>query len=131
MVKNFFKEFIIFSVICALIVIVAGIVFYEKIPNTTNMPELKTYVRSQKAEDVLGEDIQEGLPETIIYEISEQDLNLLKKENVYDQGKSNPFGEYTNTGSSSNSNTNNITNDITDDIKNPQDDFSGGIVGQK
>lgn len=152
MVKTILKDVIFFSILTALVILAANIVFYDKVPNTKVISEEKKYVRPDDITEILGEQVQEsGINTTpLTYEINELDLNSLKKQNVYQSGKANPFAQYnvinseetsnTENGSSTNSqnNTNgtaNVTeyNTKTNSINttNPQDDFSRGQVDTK
>lgn len=150
MVKRVLKDLIIFSILTALVILAAKIVFYDKVPNTKVISEEKKYVRPDDITEILGEQIDESSVNMapITYEINELDLNSLKKQNVYQSGKANPFAQYnvvnseesttnvkngqvTNNSNTASDKAINSTNTTSNNTINPQDDFSRGQVGTK
>lgn len=116
MVKNILKEVFIMLLLCAAVVLILAVVFYDYNPINKVVPSTVTY----KMPDDLSE-VKEELETTLItqdehviktYELTEDELNLYKSVN-YEPGKANPFEAYTESTDNSantNSNTNNNTN---------------------
>ncbi len=124
MVKNIIKEVFIMLLLCAAIILILAVVFYDYNPINKVVPTTLTY----KMPDNLSE-VKEELETTLIteeeqviktYEITEDELNLYKSVN-YEPGKANPFEVYTestdnntnknsNTSSNTSSTTGNVTN---------------------
>lgn len=120
MVKNIFKEIFIMLLLCAAVVLILAVVFYEYNPMNKVIPTTLTY---KMPEDL--SDVKEELEKTLIteeeqiiktYEITEDEIKLYRKVN-YEPGKANPFEIYSeNTGN--NINTNNTTNNTTNKNQN-------------
>ena len=94
MVKNIVKEVFIMLLLCAAIILILAVVFYEYNPINKTVPSTITYAMPETLNDV-KEELQTpllGNDEQVIrkYEITEDDLRLYKKTN-YDAGKANPF----------------------------------------
>lgn len=100
MLKNIFKEVFIMLLLCAAIILVLSIVFYEYNPINKVVPSTITYSMPETLSDVkeeLNTPLLNNDEQVIrIYTITEDDLKIYKKTN-YDAGKANPF-TVTNTG---------------------------------
>lgn len=94
MIKNVFKEIFIMLLLCAAIVLILAVVFYDYNPINKVVPAPISYKMPVDLSD-----IQEEIETTIkpdedliiqSYELTESEMKLYKKTN-YDPGKANPF----------------------------------------
>jgi len=91
-----FKESFIYAILSCLIIIAMYVAFYDKVPTIKNLPEARQYIRSEEVKQFLGEQIEEDAISNIkTYEVTSSDLKTLQKKEIYEEGKSNPFAEYT------------------------------------
>lgn len=142
MKKSIFYNLIICVALVSFILVGTYILMYDKIPTSSSGLQEKSYSRTAEIDAYIGSDATSDKEKNIkSYEVNNNDLEQLRKENIYKAGKSNPFGEYkkqmqktTNVDISSNVSTNRSTtsnstndsgnnNEVTNTI-NPQDDFS-------
>ena len=140
MAKSVIKELIIVLLLCLAIVLILGILFYEYIPISKEVPEEVNYSISDDVQQKLDE-IDENLRDEkhdednpVTDSVTSTDLNNYERVKDYRPGKANPFGPYETTatdpsgsgsstgGSSSSSGTTGGSTSTTDD----DDSSSGG-----
>lgn len=94
MVKNVIKEVFIMLLLCAAIVLILAVVFYDYNPINKVIPSTISYKMPSNLDNV-----KEELETTIVtedeqviktYEVTEAEMKLFKKVN-YEPGKANPF----------------------------------------
>lgn len=111
MVKTIFKEIVIFLLLLLVIILILGILFYDYVPTSKTVPvSLKSYELSDETKSELEETMVAQGSQNIVktYSIDQSDLSVYKSSKNYDNGKVNPFEDYTT--ESSNSQSNNIQN---------------------
>lgn len=120
MIKNIIKETFIMLLLCAAVLLIFAVVFYDYNPMNKVIPSTLKYEMPSELSEV-----KEELETTLItkdeqviktYEITESELKLYTKVN-YDKGKANPFEAYSDntvgnviTGGSINNSTGGNTN---------------------
>lgn len=112
MAKTIFKEIIIFLLLLVAIILILGILFYDYVPTSKTVPTLlKSYELSNEVEAELEDTITAQKSQNIVktYSIDQSDLSVYKSSKNYNNGKVNPFEDYT-TETSSNKKNNNIQN---------------------
>lgn len=94
--KNLLKELTMYIVFTCFVIIATYIAFYDKVPTIKNLPETREYTRTEEIKQFLGEQVNENssVITTKTYEVSSSELSSLQKKNIYEEGKSNPFGDY-------------------------------------
>ena len=96
MIKSILKETCIMLLLCAAIVLILGVIFYDYIPTNKAVPnKLATYSTPENVQNVIQEQILEAEKENITYTIDGADLNLYKQTNSYIPGKADPFSAST------------------------------------
>ena len=125
MVKNVFKEVFIMLLLCAAIVLILAVVFYDYNPINKVVPSPISYKMPSDLSSIKEEIESTIKPEEdqIIqsYEITEAEMKLYKKTN-YDPGKANPF-----LADSTNNNT--ITNSVGNTTTNKGNTTNTGSTG--
>ena len=92
MIKNIFKEIFITILLLAIMVLLLGIMFYDDLTTKKIIPEIAKYETPQNIKDELNGSSNIGFQNEILtYELTDSDLKLYKKVNIYNQGKTNPF----------------------------------------
>lgn len=116
--KSVLKEISIMLLLCAAILLILGVLFYDYIPTNKIIPnKLEAYKTPENIKEEIEENITELPKQNYVYEITGSDLNVYKKSQSYDPGKPDPFGAYTattnegnNTGTGNNTSSNENTN---------------------
>lgn len=102
MIKSIIKEIFIMLLLCAAVVLILAVVFYEYNPINKEIPTTLKYEMPSELANVKEELNKELITkeEQIIktYEITESELKLYTKVN-YDKGKADPFAKYSETPS--------------------------------
>ena len=90
MVKTVFKEIIIILLLCLAILLVLSVLFYDYNPISKVVPNKIAYTVPEGIENDLEEETteEEITIENKIYTIEGSDLNIYKKSNSYNPGKS-------------------------------------------
>ena len=92
MIKNIFKEIFVTILLLAIMLLLLGIVFYDSIPSKKIIPEVAIYETPQNIKDEITSTSNVGFQNEILtYELTDSDLKLYKKVNIYNPGKDNPF----------------------------------------
>ncbi len=92
MVKSILKEVCIMLLLCAAIVLVLGVVFYDSIPSNKVVPnKLEAYTTPENIQSKIEEKISGMNKVEVSYEITNSDLKLYKQTNSYTPGKPDPF----------------------------------------
>ncbi len=95
--KAIIKEIFIILLLCIAVCLIFGIVFYEYIPNNKVIPStVEAYVTSNTIKEEISQEIVNYPKQNYTYEITDSDLSLYKELESYEQGKANPFSEYSN-----------------------------------
>lgn len=106
MIKSILKEIIIVLLLCAIILFVLGILFYDYNPINKVVPNKIAYSVPENIKNELEENVQNTLSvENKVYTIEGSDLNIYKKSKAYNPSKENPFAST----SSEDTNTHNNT----------------------
>lgn len=109
MIKSIIKETIIVLLLCAIILFVLGVLFYDYNPINKVVPSKIDYTIPENIKNELEENVQNTLSvENKIYTIEGSDLNIYKKSKTYNPSKENPFA----TTSSKSENTTSSGNEI-------------------
>lgn len=96
MVKSVFKEVGIMILICVLVVLVIGIIFYDYVPNNKTVPSKIAYETPRNVKQEIDVEITEYEKTNIVYEITDSDLDLYKSTKSYVPGKADPFADLSN-----------------------------------
>ena len=92
MIKSILKEIIIVLLLCAIILFVLGILFYDYNPINKVVPNKIAYTVPENVRNELQENVQNTLSvENKVYTIEGSDLNIYKKSKAYNPSKENPF----------------------------------------
>ena len=92
MIKSILKEIIIVLLLCAIILFVLGILFYDYNPINKVVPNKVAYSVPENIKNELEENVQNTLSvENKVYTIEGSDLNIYKKSKAYNPSKENPF----------------------------------------
>ena len=92
MIKSILKELIIVLLLCAIILFVLGILFYDYNPINKVVPNKIAYSVPENIKNELEENVQNTLSvENKVYTIEGSDLNIYKKSKAYNPSKENPF----------------------------------------
>ena len=92
MIKSILKEIIIVLLLCAIILFVLGILFYDYNPINKVVPNKIAYTIPENIRNELEENVQNTLSvENKVYTIEGSDLNIYKKSKAYNPSKENPF----------------------------------------
>ena len=92
MIKSILKETIIVLLLCAIILFVLGILFYDYNPINKVVPNKIAYSVPENIKNELEENVQNTLSvENKVYTIEGSDLNIYKKSKAYNPSKENPF----------------------------------------
>lgn len=105
--KSILKEIIIILILCVVILLILGVIFYDYIPTNKVVPStVEAYQTSNTIKDEISQNVADynTASTTIVKEITESQLEFDKKNKSYDQGKVNPFA---NTSASADGNTTN------------------------
>lgn len=116
MVKSVLKEIIITLLLCIVILLILGIIFYDYNPLSKIVPNKVAYETPQEVKNKIEESevkdiLEDGV--NIVYSIDALDLNIDRKNNSYVSGKINPFAEIaegTNTVVQNGQTSTNVTN---------------------
>lgn len=96
MIKSILKEIIIVLLLCAIILFVLGILFYDYNPINKVVPNKIAYSVPENIKNELEENVQNTLSvENKVYTIEGSDLNIYKKSKAYNPSKENPFASTT------------------------------------
>jgi len=96
MIKSVFKEVGIMILICVVIVLVIGIIFYDYVPNNKTVPSKIAYETPKNVKQEIEVEITEYEKTNIVYEITDSDLDLYKSTKSYVPGKADPFADLSN-----------------------------------
>ena len=95
MIKNILKEVIIILLLCVIITVILGVIFYEYNPIGKVVPSKISYTvpeniaaELQSTNQVTGTELT---PQNKVYTINDSDLNLYKKSKAYNPSSENPF----------------------------------------
>lgn len=93
---RFFKEFAIYILIIALIVLVFGILFYEQLPSNKLIPIKEDYALPENLETALEDTLstEEQQEVLVTYNVEESDLDKYEDSKQYNPGKIDPFSDY-------------------------------------
>ena len=95
MSKTIIKEIIIMLLLLLAIILALGLLFYDYVPVTKQVPEVQAYQTSNTVKESLQNDILADTTQVIITrEVDETDLSIYEKAKDYQKGKANPFEEY-------------------------------------
>lgn len=133
MIKSIIKETIIVLLLCAIILFVLGILFYDYNPINKVVPNKIAYSAPENIKNELEENVQNTLSvENKIYTVEGSDLNVYKKSKTYNPSKENPFastssesGNITSSGNEIKTNANTTGNNNTEDISGTKTNTSG------
>ena len=90
--KKIFKEIGIALVLIVAIVILALILFVEKIPIAVNIPEPEVYAEVDRSDYAVATNgIEDAQNETVVYQSTTADLELYTDELRYTTGKTEPL----------------------------------------
>ena len=111
------KEFAIYILIIALIVLVFGILFYKQLPSNKLIPIASEYALPENLENVLEDTLsdKENKEVLVTYTVEQTDLDKYKENAQYEPGKIDPFADY---GSEVEENNSIANNDTTGNKKN-------------
>ncbi len=114
------KEFAIYILIIALIVLVFGILFYKQLPSNKLIPIASEYALPENLENVLEGTLsdKENKEVLVTYTVEQTDLDKYKENAQYDPGKIDPFADYGAEVEENNSIANNGNNNTIDNKKN-------------
>ena len=122
MIKTIIKETIIVLVLCFVILLILGLMFYEYNPIGKVVPSTVTYTTPNEiAGEIAVEDRINELAEiqNRVYTIDGSDLTKYQKSKNYDPSKENPFAKTpVNEASSENTNTTTETNTQSNTVNN-------------
>lgn len=93
--KTVIKEVFIMCLLCVVIVLVLGILFYEYTPTQKALPVMIAYKPSQNIAEQI-EEIDLASKNTAIiksYSIGSGDLSMYRAQNLYVSGKKDPFAK--------------------------------------
>jgi hypothetical protein len=111
MVKSIIKEVFIMILLCAAIVLLFGIIFYDYIPVNKVIPNKVSYTVPEDIRNELESEVSEARQNiTLVYDIDASDLKKYISAGSYIPGKPNPFESYEETVNNSVDNTNNNGN---------------------
>ena len=133
MIKSIIKETIIVLLLCAIILFVLGILFYDYNPINKVVQNKIAYSAPENIKNELEENVQNTLSvENKIYTVEGSDLNVYKKSKTYNPSKENPFastssesGNITSSGNEIKTNANTTGNNNTEDISGTKTNTSG------
>ncbi len=98
MFKSVLKEVCIMLLLCAAIVLILGVIFYDYIPANKTVPnKIGAYSTPENIQQEIETQIVETEKETVTYTITGSDLNLYKQTNSFVPGKADPFAASTST----------------------------------
>lgn len=94
--KTILKEIFIMCLLCIVITLVLGILFYEYTPTKKALPNMISYVPNEKIANQIEEIDLATKNSTIIqtYRMGSSDLTMYKAQNLYVSGKKDPFADY-------------------------------------
>lgn len=103
MIKKIIKEICIMILLCACVVLIFGIAFYEYIPLSKVVPNKVAYEVPEEIKQDLETNVEteEIKTQTITYSVDSQDLSQYKNSGRLEEGKLNPFSIYTETTNNS------------------------------
>lgn len=119
-VLSVLKEISIIVLLCIIIILILGILFYDYIPINKTMPTQQAYVTPEEVKKEIEESISSETEKIeVTYEVTDSDLDMYKQSGSYTEGKANPFAL--------SENLNNIedTNDIKDTNQNTSGEQQG------
>lgn len=119
MIKNIVKEIVIILLLILAIVLILGIIFYDYIPTSKQVPaKVVPYSLDEETQNELKESLKVENQNIIkTYQITSSDLELYESSKDYDKGKKNPFADLT-TKSTNTVSTNTTTNNTTSNATN-------------
>lgn len=99
MIKNVLKEICIMLLLCACIILIFGIAFYDYIPLSKVVPNKVAYEAPEEIKQELEIDVEteELTTQTITYMVDADDLSQYQSSGRLEEGKQNPFSPYTET----------------------------------
>lgn len=135
MIKSIIKETIIVLLLCAIILFVLGILFYDYNPINKVVPNKIAYSAPENIKNELEENVQNTLSvENKIYTVEGSDLNVYKKSKTYNPSKENPFAStssesenITSSGNEIKTNANTTGNDNANNTSGIKTNTSGNI----
>ncbi len=94
--KAILKEIFIMCLLCVVITLVLGILFYEYTPTKKALPNMISYEPNEKIANQIEEIDLATKNSTIIqtYRMGSSDLTMYKAQNLYVSGKKDPFADY-------------------------------------
>jgi hypothetical protein len=92
MIKSILKEVIITVLLCAVIILILGVVFYEYNPVNKVVPsKIDQYATSDQIKEEINVNVLSLETTSVVYKVEATDLNVYIKNKSYVQGKANPF----------------------------------------
>lgn len=92
MIKSVLKEICIMLLLCAAIILILGVIFYDYIPTNKAVPnKLSQYSTPENVKTEIDEEIAEINKVEVSYEVTGSDLNLYQQTHSYTPGKPDPF----------------------------------------
>lgn len=96
MVKNILKEVIIVLLLCVVIAVLLGVIFYDYNPIAKVVPSKIAYTTpeniAEELKTITESNEKDSIAQNKVYTIDGSDLNLYKKSKAYDPSKDDPFG---------------------------------------
>lgn len=93
MIKTVIREIAITLLLCVVILLLLGVIFYDYNPINKIVPNKVAYNVPEDIRNELEENIESTTPsiENKVYTIEGSDLNIYKRSNTYNPSKENPF----------------------------------------
>ena len=111
MVKSVIKEVFIILLLIVAILLILGILFYQYMPTTKNVPsKVAEYTLPEEMEQELEETIEASETQNIVrtYRVEADELERAERADEYEKGKPNPFSMISSdAGAGQNNDTNN------------------------
>ena len=105
------KEIGIIILLCAIILLILGILFYDYNPINKVIPNKVTYTVPENISEELKETIDNSSPtvENKVYTVDDVDLKVYQKSKTYNPSKENPFAASSSTSSGTTTNSSGTT----------------------
>lgn len=135
MIKSIIKETIIVLLLCAIILFILGVLFYDYNPINKVVPNKIAYSVPENIKNELEENVENTLSvDNKVYTIEGSDLNIYKKSKAYNPSKENPFAStssesenITSSGNEIKTNANTTGNDNANNTSGIKTNTSGNI----
>jgi len=116
MIKSIFKEIIIVLLLIIVIILLLGILFYDYMPNSKNVPaKVQEYALAEDVKTEINKELDNFNSEEIIktYQLDATAIEIYEETKDYNKGKVNPFAKYSQETTGNNlNNANNNSNNI-------------------